>query len=72
MSKCMTNSMEMGPSLEAATAWRVFRLRRRLSDMEGSREYTVTCFTGVTIRRGLDWMIGFIALIHSTRNYKQL
>jgi hypothetical protein len=22
-------------------------------------------------RRVLDWMIGFIALIHSTRNYKQ-
>jgi hypothetical protein len=24
----------------------------------------------VTYRRVLDWMIGFIALIHSTRNYK--
>jgi hypothetical protein len=24
----------------------------------------------VTIRRDLDWMIGFIALIHSTRHYK--
>jgi hypothetical protein len=25
---------------------------------------------GVTVRRGLSWMFGFIALIHSTRNYK--
>jgi hypothetical protein len=25
---------------------------------------------GVTITRGLHWLIGFIAIIHSTRNYK--
>jgi hypothetical protein len=28
----------------------------------------VTYIFGVTVRQGLDWMIGFIALTHSTRN----
>jgi hypothetical protein len=31
---------------------------------------TVMCIRGVTIRRRLDWMIRFIALIHTTRNYR--
>jgi hypothetical protein len=30
----------------------------------------ITCIRGVIIRRGLDCMIGFIALIQSIRNYK--
>jgi hypothetical protein len=30
----------------------------------------VTCIRGVTVRRDLVLMIGFIALIHSTRNYE--
>jgi hypothetical protein len=33
---------------------------------------TVTCIRAVTVRWSLDWMIGFIVLIHSARNYKQL
>jgi hypothetical protein len=34
-------------------------------------QYTVTCFRGVTVRRVLNWMSEFIALTHSTRNYKK-
>jgi hypothetical protein len=33
--------------------------------------HTVTIYGCVTIDGVLDWMIEFIVLIHSTRNYKQ-
>jgi hypothetical protein len=32
--------------------------------------HVIVTYMGVAIRRGLDWLIGFIALIHATLNYK--
>jgi hypothetical protein len=34
-------------------------------------DYIVTCYRIVAIGRGLDWMTGFITLIHLASNYKR-
>jgi hypothetical protein len=75
----MNFSMNLVNFLKDCLSYRIWDLNSDASpnkiyklgfDIFSSIMYIVTCIRGVTIRRRSDWMIGFVAIIHSTRNYR--